>query len=63
MRDMQDRTVLNIGAVADGYAFDIASDDGCRPDGYVIAQRDIADDHGAVIDINKVADFGLFMVE
>jgi hypothetical protein len=60
---MQHATILNIGAVADGYAFDIASDHGCWPDGYVIAQSHIANDHGTVIDINGCADFGLLVVE
>jgi hypothetical protein len=57
---MNDGVVLDIRVMANHDAIDIAAENGMVPNAGPVAQGDIADNHGAIGDINAFAEHGLF---
>jgi hypothetical protein len=50
--------VLNVGVVADANFVDVAAEYGVHPDAGVLAENDVADDLGGIVDVTGVGDLG-----
>ena len=59
--DMDDRQILNVGALADSDAVDIATDHRAEPDARVSTDDDVTEDVYPVGDIGGFVDFGSFV--
>ena len=56
--DVENATVLDIGARADADVVHVAADDGTRPDARVGADDHVADDDGGGVDVSGCSNFG-----
>ena len=58
MRDMAHRKVLDIAAVADDDAIDVAAQHGIAPDRRIAADLHVADDLRRIVDVAGFAELG-----
>src|SRR6266446_400499 len=55
---VEDAVVLNVGIVADANLVDVAAEDCVHPDAGVLAENDVADELGGVVDVAGVGELG-----
>ena len=53
---MERAAILNVGVVADANFVHVAAQDGVHPDAGVLAEDDVADELGGLVDIAGVGD-------
>jgi hypothetical protein len=63
MRDMQNAAVLHAGPGAYPDAMHVPADGDMWPDGNIICQNDVSENHGAGIDKHAMSDSGRFSLE